>query len=546
MQGKWPFDSETTQGYTNIRQEFARQFLADVRKQEELDSAADIGCGVGYFSKFLSELGFRVLAVDGRRENVEEATRRHPGIKFIARNVEDESFSQIGTFDFVLCVGLLYHLENPFRAIRNLHSVTGKVLLLETMCVPGRDPGLQLLDEPEVADQALNYVAFYPNEPCVVKMLYRAGFPFVYRFKILPRDDQFRMTLGRKRSRTILLGSKVELAVPNVILEREPVRTTIGPENPWITAFSRIQALAGPSRGAAKTRIGRFLRKPWREKANSIHARWVRLIEPVRRIKLPVRLPSGLLWFPRDDNVGEPLLAGAFEISERAFVERFVQPGMNVLDLGAHHGLYTLIASKRVGSRGGVIAFEPSPRERRALRLHLLLNLCTNVAVQGFALGNEEGKRDLFVVNGDQTGCNSLRPPDVYSGTSRLPVQVTRLDSWLERRRVGAVHFIKLDVEGAELDVLKGAERLLERRPRPVILAEVQQVRTQPWGYRAVEIIRFLSEKGFRWFSLGESGSLHDMPADTAAWDGNFVAWPEEVQSGPRTGNGWSPGDDRR
>jgi FkbM family methyltransferase len=143
---------------------------------------------------------------------------------------------------------------------------------------------------------------------------------------------------------------------------------------------------------------------------------------------------------------------------------------------------------------------------------------------------NEETERDLFVVNGSQTGCNSLRPPDVMSGTSPIRVHVIRLDDWLDRQKIDRVHFIKLDVEGGELDVLKGAKRLLERRPRPVILAEVQDVRTRPWGYRANEIIKHLSEKGFRWFSLSENGALQDMDENLDELEGNFVAWPEEVE----------------
>jgi FkbM family methyltransferase len=245
---------------------------------------------------------------------------------------------------------------------------------------------------------------------------------------------------------------------------------------------------------------------------------------------MPVRLPFGALWIPRNDNLTQPLLAGSFETAEIAFVERFLQPGMNVLDIGAHQGLYTLLSSKRVGSRGRVIAFEPSPRERRALRLHVWLNLCANVTIQALAMGNEVAESDLYVVNGSQTGCNSLRPPDVMSGTSPIRVRVTRLDHWLDQRKIDRVHFIKLDVEGAELDVLKGAERLLEDRPRPVILAEVQDVRTRPWGYRAKEIINQLSGKHFRWFRLSENGSLQDMDENLEELDGNFVAWPEEVE----------------
>jgi FkbM family methyltransferase len=268
-------------------------------------------------------------------------------------------------------------------------------------------------------------------------------------------------------------------------------------------------------------RAWRFLQKPWNEKAN----RWNRLLP---NIPFPIRLPSGALWLLRKDNLGEPLLAGTFESAELAFVERFLRPGMTMLDLGAHHGLYTLLASKRVGPRGKVIAFEPSPRERRALLLHLILNRCTNAKVQGLAVGNENTEATLFVVEGTQTGCNSFRPPDVLSGTFPARVRVVRIDDWLDKQRVGQIDFIKLDVEGAELEALKGASRLLERQPRPVILAEVQDVRTIPWGYRAKEILLHLHEKGFRWFKPLSDGSLMRMLDDSAEYEGNFIAVPAE------------------
>ena len=204
---------------------------------------------------------------------------------------------------------------------------------------------------------------------------------------------------------------------------------------------------------------------------------------------------------------GEALLTGTFESAELAFVERFLKPGMTMLDLGAHHGLYTLLASKRVAPGGKVFAFEPSPRERRALHLNALLNLCWNVTIQGLALGSENTRANLFVVEGSQTGCNTLRPPDVLCGTSPVRVRVTRLDDWLDSQRINQVDFIKLDVEGAELDVLMAAERLLNRTPRPVILAEVQACSDTAVGLSGQEDNPTSKLQGYQWLCLKENGS---------------------------------------
>jgi hypothetical protein len=91
------------------------------------------------------------------------------------------------------------------------------------------------------------------------------------------------------------------------------------------------------------------------------------------------------------------------------------------------------------------------------------------------------------------------------------------------------VDFAKLDVEGAELDVLKGALRLLNTVPRPVLLVEVYDIRTQPWGYQAREIVGFLEELGYRWFELLNSGSIRPVAATLQVYDANLVAVPREI-----------------
>ena len=108
---------------------------------------------------------------------------------------------------------------------------------------------------------------------------------------------------------------------------------------------------------------------------------------------------------------------------------------------------------------------------------------------------------------------------------------MVKLDDWLASRNVGTVHFVKLDVEGGELEVLKGAQMLCSRRPRPVILAEVQDVRTLPWGYRAKEIISYLGNQGYRWFRLLPTGRLDEIDMRSDEFEGNFVACCDDSSS---------------
>ena len=208
-------------------------------------------------------------------------------------------------------------------------------------------------------------------------------------------------------------------------------------------------------------------------------------------------------------------------------MQRYLKPGMVVMDTGTHHGLYSLLAAKCVGSSGCVRSFEPSPRERKYLKQNLVINHCHNVTVESIALGSSGGRSQLFVVEGDKDSCNSLRPPSEPVTSQKVPVEIQSLDEYLMNQGIEKVDFIKLDVEGGELEVLRGASRLLRSADKPVILVEAEDIRTAPWGYRAEEIIRHLDGFGFRWYSLSETGRL--IPLDTSArsYNGNYVACPD-------------------
>lgn len=508
-----PFDRKDYRALIEAREQTLRRIVKRLKPVLGLATAVDVGCGVGFFSQTLAECGLCTCGFDARAENVEEAHRRFPGIAFEQANVEAREISQLGQFDLVLCFGLLYHLENPQQAIRNLRAITEKCLVIESMCLPEATCSLLLRQEPRQDDQSLTEMACYPTENSLAKMLYRAGFANVYRVTPLPDHDDFRETREHAQRRTVLVASCAPIEVAGFRLVLEPLET----EDPWAKNLP-------PSR-ALPQRIWRFLKSPLRSKYITVANRARRIF---RGMPIPLRLPCGVWWLAEESLLDEKLLFGEFETMERRFVKRLLRRDMTVVDVGAHHGLYTLLASKCVGWRGRVVAIEPSARECVRLEKHLRLNRSSNVQLIPCAVGEEPGEAQLHVVERFNDGCNSLRTPNTPEPVKTTPVKVRRLDDILSELGISTVDFIKLDAEGAELSVLYGAMKLLNRSPRPAMLAEVQDIRTKPWGYAAREILQLLIRMDYQWFAIAAKGALLPIPCDLETYDANLVAFPIE------------------
>ncbi len=508
-----PFDQRHYRKLTAARAETIRRVVGKLKPTLRLKSALDAGCGVGFFSQTLEKCGLSVCGFDGREENIVEARKRFPHLPFETANIEDRSILELGRFDFVLCCGLIYHLENPLLAMRNLRALTEKCLLLESMCLPDEKPSMLLREEPRSDDQSLTDVACYPSESTLVKMLYRAGFAAVYRVTPLPEHDDFRDTPDHTRKRTVLMASCAPVDIEGFRLYPEPREAA----DPW----SKTPA----GRPSVPQRIGRFLASPAKSKYITMALR-ARRVFP--KMAIPLRLPFGAWWLAEKGALDHELMYNGFEEAEVQFVHRLLRSGMTVLDIGAHHGLYTLLTAKRVGRNGRVIAFEPSPRECRRLAKHVRVNRCRNVEVHACAVGDRSGEAELFMVDGFRDWGNSLRPPAVPEPTRMVRVPVRKLDDVLAERGIEHVDFIKLDAEGGELAILEGARKLLQTAPRPAILAEVEDIRTRPWGYPAREIMQLLARWNYRWFALSETGSLYLASPDDESYDSNYVALPDE------------------
>lgn len=212
---------------------------------------------------------------------------------------------------------------------------------------------------------------------------------------------------------------------------------------------------------------------------------------------------------------------------ELQFVWNFLQPGMTFFDVGAYHGIYSVVAAKKLGSKGHVTAFEPSARERRRLGLHLQMN-GSHVSVEPYAVATQAGSFRFFTVASGFTSMNSLVFPPTENPVCETSVHGICLDQYVATKRIANVDLMKFDIEGGELDAFRGARHMLEV-VRPLIICEVLDWVTRPWGYAAREIVKFLSKLDYQWFDFCEDGTLAVHPERDEYPDvRNYLAVPRE------------------
>jgi FkbM family methyltransferase len=191
------------------------------------------------------------------------------------------------------------------------------------------------------------------------------------------------------------------------------------------------------------------------------------------------------------------------EQAERAYYQSQIQPGMTVFDVGANAGELALLFSGLVGPSGAVHAFEPAPAAFAALEAALAQGRATNVVANALALADAPGARRLNCFDGPFHTFNSFadRPLAAYGVAAGAPrpvdVEAVRLDDYCRQQGVARIDLLKIDVEGAELQVLLGARELLAARGIGRIAFEYGQT-TFDMGNRPEEIEALFHANGYR------------------------------------------------
>lgn len=246
-------------------------------------------------------------------------------------------------------------------------------------------------------------------------------------------------------------------------------------------------------------------------------------IPTLERIKGFKTMPDDPFWFRLE------LLTDRHEQETAAQFRRLIQPGMIVLDVGAHVGYYARLSSQLVGENGRVIAFEPHPRTFEYLMRNVtsLLNVTTIQA----AVAETEGTAELYdylmmsasgSLHYDETLVDLQRAhatkddiaPRLAQG---LPVQTytvrtAPIDSILEELGVNRVDFVKMDIEGAEMGALRGMKRTISESPELKLIMEYNPVALRAFDNQPEAALNEVLGMGFSHVAIiQKDGTLTDI-----------------------------------
>jgi FkbM family methyltransferase len=215
---------------------------------------------------------------------------------------------------------------------------------------------------------------------------------------------------------------------------------------------------------------------------------------------------------------------GMYEDATMELLRAILREGMNFVDVGANIGLHTTIASYLVGPAGRVVAIEPQEEMCDVIRLNVKQNGLSNVSIVTTALGKNSGCGVLHQLYDSNPSAATMRLQPDEQSQSMTSVPVRTLTEVLESEALtGGELVVKIDVEGAELEVLAGAEAFFAARPPAVILLECVEHHLRRFGTTRRDVLDTLRALGYHLSMLRRGRRVALEPA--AAVDADVIAW---------------------
>jgi FkbM family methyltransferase len=280
-------------------------------------------------------------------------------------------------------------------------------------------------------------------------------------------------------------------------------------------------------------KIIRFLKMKNKEKMIILKKKFLFLLKSLlNKLKIqPILIKRyGAYFYLFNDEISDGIFCGSYEADELRMLLNLIkihkEKNVIFLDIGANLGFYSIILGKLFEKNGlnyTVISIEPSPREFDRLKKNIEVNNLKNVILKDIAISDFNGKSKFFITK-NKTGLSSLEKPEEDQSLQIL-VKTMKLDDFLKEIKIEKVDIMKIDVEGAELKVLKGGAETLKKY-KPLLMIEVSDKRTWKFNYKAQDILNFLKNNGYKFFIIKNS-YLKDLE-EKNFYDDNVFAIPDE------------------
>ena len=198
-----------------------------------------------------------------------------------------------------------------------------------------------------------------------------------------------------------------------------------------------------------------------------------------------------------------------------------LKPEMVFADIGANQGELTLLAAKRL-RRGSVLAFEPMPQAFQRLQANVEMNGFKNVHLHRCGLGDRSGEFEMFLDAHAESGAFKEEGWSSLHRSSRDDrslglVRIDRFDTVFEGTGLSRLDLVKIDVEGGELAVLRGARKVLQGL-RPSLILEINEKKYRSAGYGTQDVVDLLADLGYRLFALGREDPRALDPSELPAF----------------------------
>lgn len=237
-------------------------------------------------------------------------------------------------------------------------------------------------------------------------------------------------------------------------------------------------------------------------------------------------------WCRLDEHIGSQIFwRGSYSSDQLAFLDERLRPEMAFVDVGANQGEFSVFAGKRL-TRGRVVAIEPVRALRERLERNVSANGLHNVVILDFGLGERIARLPIY--GSDQRfsdGTVNSGLPSLYADDDRSHVvdtiDIRPLDQLGAELQLERLDFIKIDVEGAELSVLRGGEATI-RRHRPCVLLELDERNCRRAGYEIAQLVAAVEALGYQILRLTPEGRLFAFELDELAVFQNVVCRPKE------------------